>query len=116
MTDKCYGYSVLLHPLIQIFLNLAFKRAKESLIIRIIFTLINIFFVTYLGIHYVELTSCSLKTNDYENCFTNKSETVPSTNVGVGDRSWVLLAWISRYLGKLDSAIYSLNLGRYLII
>ena len=52
--------SLLLHPLMQIFLNLKYKTVWMTFLVQIIFQLFLVVVFTIVGIEYVEFTSCKI--------------------------------------------------------
>ena len=63
--------SLLLHPLMQIFLNLKYKTVWMTFLVQIIFQLFLVVVFTIVGIEYVEFTSCKILQTSH--CLQNSS-------------------------------------------
>ena len=50
---------LLLHPLLQIFLNLKFKRVLVMLLLQIMFQVMQLLPFTAMAVHYVQMTTCT---------------------------------------------------------
>ena len=61
---------LLLHPLLQIFLNLKFNSIKKVYIIQMLFQILMVASFTVITVNYVQLTSCEL--DERNDNFTNQ--------------------------------------------